>query len=87
MKAQKKPIIVDYFKLPEKGDYDLDAFDKWSKEVDFNNFTSEKNECLGIEILEGVMIASPGDIIIKGINGEFYPCKPDIFLKTYDIIS
>lgn len=36
-----------------------------------------------IETLEGVMKASPGDWIVKGINGEKYPVKPDIFEKTY----
>lgn len=36
-----------------------------------------------IETLESVMLASPGDYIITGINGEKYPCKPDIFEKTY----
>lgn len=36
-----------------------------------------------IETLEGTMTASPGDWIITGINGEKYPCKPDIFEKTY----
>lgn len=36
-----------------------------------------------IETLEGVMIATPGDWIITGINGEKYPCKPEIFKKTY----
>lgn len=36
-----------------------------------------------IHTLEGTMAANPGDWIIKGVNGEFYPCKPDIFLKTY----
>ena len=35
--------------------------------------------CVSIVTLEGVMVASPGDWIIKGIKGEFYPCKPDIF--------
>lgn len=39
---------------------------------------------LTIHTLEGDMIALPGDYIITGINGEQYPCKPDIFLKTYD---
>ncbi len=39
-----------------------------------------------IKTLEGMMIASPGDYIIRGVNGEFYPCKPDIFEKTYDAI-
>lgn len=37
-----------------------------------------------IPTLEGVMEASPGDFIIRGVNGEFYPCKPDIFYKTYE---
>jgi hypothetical protein len=39
---------------------------------------------LRIPTLEGHIWASPGDWIIKGVNGEFYPCKPDIFEKTYD---
>ena len=37
-----------------------------------------------IRTLEGEMAASPGDWIIKGVNSEFYPCKPDIFDKTYE---
>ena len=39
-----------------------------------------------IETLEGVMHASPGDWIITGVNGEKYPCKPDIFKKTYEAV-
>lgn len=39
---------------------------------------------LKIITLEGDMVADPGDWIIKGVNGEFYPCKPDIFEKTYE---
>lgn len=39
---------------------------------------------MNINTLEGVMTASVGDYIIKGVNGEFYPCKPDIFEKTYE---
>ncbi len=42
---------------------------------------------LNIETLEGVMHASPGDYIITGVNGEQYPCKPDIFDKTYELVS
>jgi len=37
-----------------------------------------------IKTLEGEMTASIGDFVIKGVNGEFYPCKPDIFKKTYE---
>jgi len=40
---------------------------------------------LRINTLEGVMIASTGDFIIKGVKGEFYPCKPGIFAKTYEL--
>ena len=39
---------------------------------------------LKIKTLEGIMLAKEGDYIIKGVQGEFYPCKPDIFVKTYD---
>lgn len=41
---------------------------------------------IGIETLEGTMHASPGDWIIKGVKGEFYPCKPDIFELTYESV-
>lgn len=40
-----------------------------------------------IETLEGNMKASPGDWIIKGIKGEIYPCKPDIFEATYELVN
>lgn len=40
-----------------------------------------------IKTLEGEMRATTGDYIIKGVNGEFYPCKPDIFAKTYEEVT
>ena len=40
-----------------------------------------------IKTLEGVMLASVGDYIITGVNGEQYPCKPDIFEKTYEPVD
>ena len=42
---------------------------------------------LVIKTLEGEMTASVGDYIIRGVNGEFYPCKPDIFSKTYEEVQ
>jgi len=45
------------------------------------------NECIIIHTLEGYMKADYNDWIIKGVNGEFYPCKPDIFKKTYEAVS
>jgi hypothetical protein len=46
-----------------------------------------KGDSLVIETLEGSMAASPGDWIIKGVKGEFYPCKPDIFAATYEEVA
>jgi hypothetical protein len=47
----------------------------------------EETYAFEIKTLEGYMTASYGDYIIKGVNGEFYPCKPDIFAKTYEELS
>lgn len=47
----------------------------------------ETDGVLQIETLAGIMTAAPGDWIICGVNGEFYPCKPDIFAKTYEAVD
>ena len=48
---------------------------------------SEDDQCVLLPTLEGVMKCEVGSWIIKGVNGEFYPCKPDIFEKTYDVVK
>lgn len=55
-----------------------DAWEGYSRVV--------KESGLKIHTLEGVMNASVGDYIIKGVQGEFYPCKPDVFHQTYEDI-
>ena len=55
------------------------------KEIDFDGNNMEPK--VKIETLEGPIYASVGDMIIKGIHGEFYPCKPDIFEKTYELVE
>ena len=40
-----------------------------------------------IKTLEGNVLANVGDYIIKGVNGEYYPCKPDVFAKTYEEVE
>jgi hypothetical protein len=42
---------------------------------------------IAINTLEGTITASPGDWIIRGVQGEFYPCKPDIFAATYELVE
>lgn len=49
-------------------------------------FLENVNETIKIKTLEGVMTAIQGDYIIKGVKGEIYPCKPDIFKESYDLI-
>lgn len=51
------------------------------------DFIAHPDPYLWVDTLEGRMIASAGDWIIRGINGEFYPCKPDIFAKTYEAVE
>lgn len=80
-KYRKKPVVIDAW-----------LFDgSWSSaEPIVNQYAGAawsdygKGE-LAIETLEGTMRAFPGDYIIRGVKGEFYPCKPDIFAATYDL--
>lgn len=86
-KYRKKPVVIDAFKWTGGPDQTEDP--EWiiekirSKDVWF--YTEERETLMVIRTLEGDMTASPGDYIIKGIKGEVYPCKPDIFEATYDI--
>jgi len=50
-----------------------------------NNLDLHSTDHPVIETLEGKMTASPGDWVIRGVKGEYYPCKPDIFEKTYEL--
>ena len=81
---RKKPVVINAFQLPAAGEDVPDAFHEWCERVGFTNFESGRDETLLIRTLEGVMEAAPGDWIIKGVKGEFYPCKPDIFAATYE---
>lgn len=83
MKYRKKPVVVEafqwypYMDVAEMPDWFRDArLQSWRHSV----FLDE----LVISTLEGEMKANPGDWVIKGVQGEFYPCKPDIFAATYE---
>lgn len=54
---------------------------------DYKEFVATHAEIFKIKTLEGSMLAKPGDWIIRGVNGEHYPCKPDIFEKTYELVK
>lgn len=78
-KYRKKPVEVDAVQWTGNNVDEIEEFG--SLDVWFN-----ENE-LYVITLEGTMKASVGDYIIKGVHGEFYPCKPDIFAKTYEEVE
>lgn len=83
-KFRKRPVVIEAFQLPQASDDNTAPFLEWAEKVGFENFVSDRDEGIAIDTLEGVMRADPGDWIIKGVKGEFYPCKPDIFVATYE---
>jgi hypothetical protein len=85
-KYRKKPVVIEACQLPKAGEDNVDDFILWADEHGLP-YNSDRNEGISIETLEGTMRGDPGDWIIKGVNGEFYPCKPDIFAKTYDPVE
>lgn len=98
MKFRKKPVVIEAVQWDGGAenatpiiDWILssghtvrwaEARDAWESEDGSQGYTAEP-EHLAIDTLEGTMRAEPGDWIIRGIQGEFYPCKPDIFEATY----
>lgn len=80
---RKKPVEVQVVEWT--GDNDVyDFLLKWSQP---RIITRHTRNILHIHTLEGVMEARLNDFIIKGVNGEVYPCKPDIFEKTYELVE
>ena len=75
---RKKPVVVEAVQWTGENHAEMCEF------IDPEVFEIIPREGLVIHTLEGDHHASPGDYIIKGVNGEFYPCKPDIFAKTYE---
>jgi len=81
VKYRKKPVVIEAFQWLNKPCFPK-GFEGLHPIAKITN-----DEKLAIETLEGVITASDGDYIIKGIHGEFYPCKPDIFEKTYEKVG
>jgi hypothetical protein len=79
VKFRKKPVVIDAMQFNGKNFDEIEAF--------VGGDASVKGSEVIIATLEGAMHASLGDWIIKGVKGEFYPCKPDIFEKTYEAVE
>ncbi len=83
-KFRKKPIVIEAVQFTGDNWYEVGLFA--GKKVDIAHETGEADVCL-IATLEGDMRTNNGDWIIRGIKGEFYPCKPDIFEQTYEKVE
>lgn len=87
---RKKPVVVEARRITDENILDVAA---WADQA--HTYTGSRHghtdppwshhTCMLIETLEGGMSAYVGDWVIKGVQGEFYPCKPDIFEATYEL--
>jgi hypothetical protein len=82
-KWRKKPVVIEAFLLTQENVQDAMSF----VGSPCLNITQTLDDGLVISTLEGNHLARYGDYIIKGVHGEFYPCKPDIFVKTYELVE
>lgn len=82
MKYKKKPVIIEAIQFEDTAERICELSEFMG--VVHVNYEDKNNPYIPIETLEGTMRATVGDYIIRGVNGEFYPCKPDIFEKTYE---
>lgn len=92
MKYRKKPVVIEAVRWTGLNLEEIKQF--VTKDLIYDIDDAAWKVGMGIPVvtvkiktLEGEMLASIGDYIIKGVDGEFYPCKPDIFEKTYDTVN
>jgi hypothetical protein len=90
MKFRKKPVVVEamQFMGGRRGAYEIV---RWANSPNveslYLSLEPDAATLIIIQTPEGQLSAAKGDWVIKGINGEFYPCKPDIFEKTYERVG
>lgn len=87
-KYRKKPVVIEAVQYTGENAPEIINW-IWENGGDAENLCGRSVCCDGqtgirIPTLEGIMVADLNDWIIKGVKGEFYPCKPDIFEATYD---
>ena len=81
MKFRKKPVVIEAVQWTGENGKQVFDFLNW------RNASHDERNGLRIHTLEGDMQADVGDWIIKGIHGEFYPCKPSIFAESYQEVN
>nr|DAU41159.1 MAG TPA: PGDYG protein [Caudoviricetes sp.] len=88
MKFRKKPVVVEAVRFQPNEHETFSEIPCWLEEAfALGSVMWETKESLIISTLEGDHLVSTGDYIIRGIKGELYPCKPDIFNQTYEKVE
>ncbi|MCC2615952.1 hypothetical protein LJ739_06835 [Aestuariibacter halophilus] len=95
MKYRKKPVEIEAIQYTGDNLCEVlnftgkhPSFSKWFSSFDeYQQHVDKDNKVFKISTLEGTMNAAPGDYIIRGVQGEHYPCKPDIFEQTYELVQ
>ena len=85
-KFRKKPVVIEAVKFTDTEESILELSELGLDPVRVD-YADLDNPVLKIETLEGLMLATEGDYIIKGVQGELYACKPYIFEETYEEVS
>jgi hypothetical protein len=85
-KYRKKPVVIEAVEWTGANTLITETFMNECEET-YIDYNKKQLGQIVIPTLEGEMRADAGDFIIKGVNGEFYPCKPDIFHKTYEKVE
>ena len=91
MKYRKKPVTIEAIKwnglnIEEIKNFVGDSLDYYIHDAAWKAGVAAPKVEMKIKTLEGEMNVSEGDYVIKRVNGEFYPCKPNVFEKTYEIV-
>lgn len=82
---RKKPVVIEAIQFTGGNDGEILS---WATRFSLENpIEMGVSGTLYIHTLEGQMTVSKGDWVIKGVQGEFYPCKPDIFEATYEAVE
>ena len=86
-KYRKKPVVVEAIQFTQDNFKEVHIFtNRLAHNFGIQDSKTMIATCI-IPTLEGDHIATEGDYIIKGVQGEFYPCKPDIFEQTYEMVG
>lgn len=88
-KYRKKPVVVEAVRFTTKTGVGFNRAKRFAGSyfMEHQEHYASEDMIYYIRTLEGDMKISEGDYIIKGVQGEFYPCKPDIFDQTYEMVE